>query len=105
MRYLRRLWTGRVDLPITFWFWNLVVTNCILGVAGLFAALLSGSHIILIAWLLIILLAQSFMTVSIWRSAGLYLGFKLWKWLARFWVITLPLRLFISLGTLGNLVT
>jgi hypothetical protein len=84
-----RLWRGEIGLARTFWLWTLVI--------GIFTFLVQVAGILIgsaIEARLPIVIAQAFgicvsifTLVAVWRSAGNYLGPKLWRFLARFTVI------------------
>lgn len=80
---VKRLWTGQVSLPKTYWLAgvlvNLVLSVIMFGVIGA----TEGDPAAVIASFGVVMLYQIFIFVAIWRSAGFYQGPKVWAILAR----------------------
>ena len=89
MRRLSKLWKGELRLAEAFWLWGIVGTLA-LSIAGQ----LLLSRLLVSGWIASVLLFTYFLTavgisyvvfvsVGIWKSAGRYIGLKLWPWASR----------------------
>ena len=80
------LWRGEIGLAITYWvFW--VLGSCVIYmIAGALTAAITSGVVLVLGRLTAVSYAV-FVSVAIWRSAGLYQGPRLWAVLARVAVV------------------
>lgn len=108
VNFFQRVWRGEISLPIIFW---------ILGILGEFIGVFllgwlitaegtlntpPDQHKLLsiyyILGLVVFISYQTWVAISIWKSANKYNGFILWKWISKLFVfLTLFCSAFLTL--------
>ena len=85
MYILATLWRGERSLAATFWGWSILsaIILWILIFPAVFLSIAIGSRFPLFVWIALSLIQGVFMLVAVWRSAGNYMGPRIWTVLAR----------------------
>ena len=103
MATLQRIWRGEESLPRTYWLYGVVVNGLIISLAGTLIVAQLASPPLMLLYILFTLASSVFILVAVWRSAGHYLGPKVWAILARVVCVLGALRLIKELIDLGSL--
>lgn len=89
-----RLFRGDVSLPVTYWVFSVLIGGVFLGIVlGVIEfnyakiAMTEYGPWLVQAFYWFAIAYTVFMFIAIWRSAGKYRGWALWKWLARIVVL------------------
>lgn len=82
--YIKKLWQGKVSLVETYWLWGVLV-SIVLSLGVSMAPLVNQTFAVIVS--LVAFLYAIFISVAIWKSASLFEGKLLWKYLAKIAVI------------------
>jgi hypothetical protein len=84
--FITKLWRGEYSLVKTYWVFNVLIGNVVLGNIISFIDPIKNAYVFL-AGLGLYLLYMLLAIVGLWRSASLYKGNELWKILAKISVV------------------
>ena len=79
MNFIKKFWEGNVSMVISFWVFNVLIEQIIIGLLAIIFAL----PLMLFMWVPYKIWA----VVGVWRSAAKYKGKPIWPGLAKIYIV------------------
>ena len=85
MNFIKKFWEGNVSMVISFWVFNVLIEQIIIGLLAIIVAF----PLMLFMWVPYKIWA----VVGVWRSAAKYKGKPIWPGLAKTYIVVLLILL------------